>query len=102
MLLWQSHRLGEPCTIEHFRKKYLRAIRNLPIRRLTPHCCRHTYITWLQRRGVPVDIIARLAGHTNIGVTDVYLHTSKDTLSQAVEKLSTEETKRYGKYRKTG
>lgn len=96
ILLWESSQPGVPCTIEHFRNRYLRVIRDLPVRRLTPHCCRHTYITWLQRRGVPVDIIARLAGHTNIGVTDVYLHTSKDTLSQAVEKLSTEETKRYG------
>lgn len=93
ILLWESSQPGVPCTIEHFRNRYLRVIRDLPVRRLTPHCCRHTYITWLQRRGVPVDIIARLAGHTNIGVTDVYLHTSKDTLSQAVEKLSTEEAK---------
>lgn len=90
MLLWQSHRIGEPCTIEHFRKKYLRAIKDLPVRRLTPHCCRHTYITRLQKRGVPMETIARLAGHSNLNTTDVYLHTSMDTLSQAVEKLGTE------------
>ena len=87
MLLWQSHRIGEPCTIEHFRQKYLRAIKNLPVRRLTPHCCRHTYITLLQKRGVPLETIARLAGHTNITTTDGYLHTSLDTLAQAVESL---------------
>ena len=87
MLLWQSHRIGEPCTIEHFRKKYLRTIKDLPVRRLTPHCCRHTYITWLQKRGVPMETIARLAGHSSIGTTDIYLHTSMDTLAQAVETL---------------
>lgn len=88
ILLWQSHRIGEPCTIEHFRNKYLSAIRNLPVRRLTPHCCRHTYITWLQKRGVPMETIARLVGHSSIGTTDGYLHTSMDTLVQAVETLS--------------
>ncbi len=90
ILLWQSHRIGEPCTIEHFRKKYLRAIKVLPVRRLTPHCCRHTYITMLQKRGVPMETIARLAGHSNLSTTDVYLHTTLDTLSEAVEKLNIE------------
>lgn len=88
LFIWQSHRIGEPCKIEHFRKKYFRALKALPVRRLTPHCCRHTYITWLQRKGVPMETIARLAGHSNIGTTNGYLHAAQDTLAKAVEVLT--------------
>jgi len=87
ILLWQSSKIGEPCTIEHFRNLFRSAIANLPVRKLTPHCCRHTYITRLQKHGVPLETIARLAGHSNLTTTGVYLHQDLDTLARAVEKL---------------
>lgn len=87
LLLWQSHRVGIPCSIAYFRKQYYRVIKDLPVRNLSPHCCRHTYITFMQRHGIPMETIARLVGHTNIATTDGYLHTSLDTLAQAVEIL---------------
>jgi len=87
IFLWQSSKIGEPCTIEHFRNIFRSAIKNLPVRKLTPHCCRHTYITMLQKRGVPMETISRLAGHSNLATTGTYLHQDLDTLAQAVEKL---------------
>lgn len=87
VLLWQSSKIGEPCTIEHFRSLFQSAIADLPVRKLTPHCCRHTYVTRLQKRGVPMETIAHLAGHSNITTTGVYLHPDMETLAQAVEKL---------------
>lgn len=93
MLLWQSHKIGEPCTIEHFRRLYMKAIKDLPVRKLTPHCTRHTYVTRLQARGVPIETIARLAGHSSINTTDVYLHASLKTLTAAVETLAKEGNK---------
>ena len=70
------------------RRRYYRTIENLPgVRRLSPHCCRHTYVTMLQRRGVPMETIARLTGHTDIKTTNGYLHIGEDTLLNAVNKL---------------
>jgi integrase len=89
LFLWQSHHISEPCTIEHFRHNYTKALQDIPVRKLTPHCCRHTYVTRLQARGVPMETIARLAGHSSISTTDVYLHTSIETLAQAVDTLGT-------------
>lgn len=89
LFLWQSHHIGEPCCIEHFRYHFTKAIKDIPVRKLTPHCCRHTYVTRLQARGVPMETIARLAGHSSISTTDVYLHTSIETLAQAVNTLGT-------------
>lgn len=91
LFLWESHRIGEPCTIEHFRHHYKLALKKIPVRKLTPHCCRHTYITRLQAKGIPTETIAELVGHAlHIGPTGVYLHISPKALAQAVEKLGDE------------
>lgn len=70
------------------RRKYYQLMENYPdVRRLSPHCCRHTYVTLLQRQGVPMETIARLTGHTDIKTTGNYLHISDDTLASAVTAL---------------
>ena len=71
-----------------FRRQYDKALDAIPgVRHLPPHCCRHTYITRLQAKGVPLEFIARLAGHSDIKTTDGYAHTSIDTLSNIVAVL---------------
>ena len=72
------------------RRKYYQLLEHYPnVRRLSPHCCRHTYVTLLQRQGVPLETIACLTGHTDIKTTRDYLHISRDTLEQAVAALET-------------
>lgn len=70
------------------RRKYYRLLEKYPdVRRLSPHCCRHTYVTLLQSQGVPMETIARLTGHTDIKTTGNYLHISDSTLANAVTSL---------------
>lgn len=72
-----------------FRSCYQYALSHVPgVRTLTPHCCRHTYVSNLERCGVSMELIARLAGHSKIQTTDGYLHTEMDVLAQAVAKLN--------------
>ena len=74
-----------------FRRRYYTAIGQVEgVRKLTPHCCRHTYVTRLQAKGVPLELIARLAGHSSIATTNDYTHTSMETLSNAVSLLNME------------
>ena len=43
------------------RRKYYKLLARYPdVRPLSPHCCRHTYVTLLQSQGVPMETIARL------------------------------------------
>ena len=71
---------------------YYKTLETVPgVRKLTPHCCRHTYITRLQAKGVPMEFIARLAGHSDIMTTDGYAHTSLTTLAEAVSALDAKE-----------
>ena len=78
-----------PCySVGAFRRRYYTAIGQVAgVRRLPPHCYRHTYVTRLQAKGVPLELIARLAGHSSISTTNGYAHTSMDTLIGAVSLL---------------
>lgn len=70
------------------RRRYYHALEKIPnVRKLSPHSCRHTYVSMLQAEGVPMETIARLTGHTDIKVTDQYLHISNETLTSAVAAL---------------
>lgn len=80
-------------TVGSFRRMYYRKMEEVAgVRKLTPHCCRHTYVTRLQAKGVAMDLIARLVGHADIETTDHYTHTSLETLSKAVKGLNGTDT----------
>lgn len=92
--LWTSSWKNPVYSVKTFRNQYYKALEALPdVRRLSPHCCRHTYITRLQANNVPIEMIARLAGHSSIDTTDGYTHTSVDTLAKAVSVLNADHTK---------
>ena len=42
-------------------------------RRFAPHQLRHAHAVEMAREGVPLIIIQRQLGHTNLGITSVYL-----------------------------
>lgn len=75
--------------IGSFRRRFYTALKNVgQVRPLSPHCCRHTYVTMLQASGVPMETIAALTGHADIKTTEGYLHQSAPTLAKAVEVLN--------------
>jgi hypothetical protein len=43
-------------------------------RRFAPHRLRHAHALELAREGMPLTIIQRQLGHTNLGTTSIYLH----------------------------
>ena len=84
--IWESK--GEAYGVSAFRQRYYRALAQIDgVRRLAPHCCRHTYVSELQAKGVSIELIAKLAGHTKIDTTVWYAHTSLNTLVGAVSVL---------------
>jgi site-specific recombinase XerD len=42
-------------------------------RRFAPHQLRHAHALELAREGMPLNIIQRQLGHTNLGTTSIYL-----------------------------
>jgi site-specific recombinase XerD len=45
-------------------------------RRFAPHQLRHAHAVELAREGVPLIVIQRQLGHSNLGITSIYLQAS--------------------------
>ena len=87
--IWTSTRDNLLYSVGTFRNCFYKEIEKIPgVRKLSPHCCRHTYVTRLQARGVSMETIAALTGHSDIKTTEGCLHQSVETLAKAVEALN--------------
>ncbi len=51
---------------------------------LTPHVLRHSCITWLIERGVPVAIVQQFAGHADIATTMKYVSVAGDVYADKI------------------
>jgi len=56
------------------------------------HSCRHTFCTRLGNSGVSAFQIMRLAGHSNVNVSQRYVHEDQQALTDAIAKLGNEST----------
>lgn len=87
--IWTSARENGLYTIEEFRSLYNRVMKRIPgITYRSPHCCRHTYITMLQAKQVPMDLISALVGHSDTTTTLGYTHVTLDTLRNVIDSLN--------------
>lgn len=59
---------------------------NIPHKKF--HSIRHTYASMLLKNGVDIETVAELMGHTAIGITQIYLHSSQSQKEKAVNKLN--------------
>jgi site-specific recombinase XerD len=75
-----GQRVGNTSFARLFRRLKRRA--GLGDRDLTPHRLRHFYATQLLRSAVDVKTVQELLGHSDLGVTSMYLHTG-DTAKRA-------------------
>jgi integrase/recombinase XerC len=54
---------------------------------ITPHKLRHTFGTQLLEKGANLIDIQNLLGHSSLSTTQIYVHTNKENLTNAVERL---------------
>ncbi|MDO7786997.1 tyrosine-type recombinase/integrase [Desulforamulus aquiferis] len=91
--LFPNNREGQMTTrnVQHIIAEYRRLT---GIDHLTAHALRHSFCHELVTRKVPLDVVARLAGHikndgtSNIAMTLVYTQPGEEDLQRAVEELS--------------
>lgn len=57
------------------------------MRHITPHVIRHTSITYWSEKGLPLDMIQLLAGHSKMDTTRIYLHTSMERTRRTYKNL---------------
>lgn len=87
--IWDSNIPGQPFDPRHFRDKYRNTLLRISgVRMLTPHSCRHTYVSQLQALGVDMETIQSMVGHADIEMTQHYLHVQEESRRAAAEKFS--------------
>ncbi len=59
---------------------------NIPYKKF--HALRHTYATMLLTKGVDLKTVQDLMGHSDLAITQIYLHVLPKTKSDAVNKLN--------------
>jgi integrase len=65
---------GRPWAAAAARSELRRVAREAGVRRrFAPHQLRHAHAVEMAREGVPLIVIQRQLGHTNLGITSVYL-----------------------------
>lgn len=52
------------------------------------HAIRHTYASMLLKKGVDIETVAELMGHSTITITQIYLHSTSNQKQKAVNKLN--------------
>ena len=87
--IWEVGKKDQPCNPSYFRDKFKAAISEIEgVRVLTPHSCRHTYVSQLQALGVDLPTIQSIVGHADIDMTQHYLHVQDSIRQQAVGKFA--------------
>lgn len=72
----------------YFRKKFKEEIASVEgVRVLTPHSCRHTYVSQMQALGVDLATIQSLVGHADVDMTKHYLHVQDPVRQNAIAKF---------------
>lgn len=88
-LIWESDRRpGQPINPKTFDDCYHAAMESVGVRRLSPHCCRHTYVSLMQAASVPMEVIRVLVGHAKTSMTEHYLHVVETVKIEAVNNLN--------------
>ena len=95
--LCESYRRDNGCKIakiirEHFKTCGIASSEKLPgrkkaVARATFHSLRHSLVSALARRGVPLASVRELVGHTSEAVQRAYLHTTAEDMRQAINAM---------------
>ena len=56
-------------------------------KQITPHKLRHTFGTELLQKGANLVEIQALLGHSSLNTTQIYVHTNKENLINAIDRL---------------
>ena len=72
---------------QHSVAKYNKIYR-VPLPKITPHVCRHTYCTNMAKRQISMETLKYLMGHSSIEVTsDIYTHLKFEDAKEELERL---------------
>ena len=89
--LFQSTYKEQPYDPKHYREKFKEYLSDIVgVRVLTPHSCRHTFVSQMQALGVDLATIQSMVGHADIDMTQHYLHVQSPIKQKAIQAFDKE------------
>ncbi len=86
--VFQSPVKEQPFDPKHYRERFKTYVNDVgDVRMLTPHSCRHTYVSQMQALGVDLPVIQSIVGHADLDMTQHYLHVQNPVKQKAVQKF---------------
>jgi integrase len=79
----------EPCSLK---KQHKKALKLSKVRQFVLYSLRHTFLTRLGDSGCNVWTLARIAGHSSIAMSTRYVHSSENSVLDAMERLGGHKT----------
>ena len=77
---------GLVCSNHKTYQKYIKRLSaKIGILRLTTHSIRHYRATELSKKGIRIEVIRDILGHSNISITNTYLHSEEEEEKKAME-----------------
>jgi site-specific recombinase XerD len=92
--LWENRHSYLPIGVRYHRRTIQDTIRRLGKKagdpEVSPHRLRHFYATMLTKKGIPVQVIQKLVGHSSPKTTMIYAKVADGLLVDAVRKITAE------------
>ena len=79
---------GNPLKGKNISAKWTKILKECNIQHKKFHSIRHTYASMLLSKGVDIETVAELMGHSAISITQIYLHSSYTSKNKSVNKLN--------------
>ena len=85
--VWPAPTKSEHLEPSSLKKQHANALRLSQVRPFVLYTLRHTFLTRLGAAGCDVWTLARIAGHSSIGISARYVHPSEDAVLSAMSRL---------------
>lgn len=86
--VWPAETKAAHINHDSLKLQHKKAVRLSGIRPFEVYSIRHTFLTRLGESGCDVWTLARIAGHSNISISQRYVHPSEDAVLNALSRLS--------------
>jgi integrase len=86
--VWPAQTKDEHINHDSLKLQHRKALKAAKLRPFEVYSIRHTFLTRLGESGCDVWTLARVAGHSNISISQRYVHPSEDAVLNALSRLT--------------
>jgi integrase len=86
--VWPAETKDEHINHDSLKLQHRKALKTAKLRPFEVYAIRHTFLTRLGESGCDVWTLARVAGHSNISISQRYVHPSEDAVLNALSRLT--------------